>query len=527
MPTLAPCSRTRCVARDPRTGRDSSSARNWVTIYTGHVASRHQFLCSGQIRGGTYDRRGSGPTVRRDRATGVEVALGRRLPRRCRSTRRMPASTNSSNGVQLVEWGCHDRHAETLVDPAGMLDEFNATVRPHPSGARTPVPAPSRRATSSHRAGEHRTSPRTRRCSTRCSQGARRKTARSAICSTKATGTSSSRSSVRRTAPVTSSGSVHDEHHPWHDPRSARALGGRSAARGVRRARRGIGEPRSSTRATDATVYVHLLARDAGALRRHGSCSTRSCGGSTSTRPAPPPRIASRARSTSRPNTLPATARRHGVLVVHRAAAPARGAGPARTDFDGDIPSGSAYAGGGCSPTTPVYGSVRLNLDGREPNGRITKVATASTADWLADRLLELVNVDTGAAAVARRRLHRRPVRTHARRRPRRSHHRMEPHRAHRDRVVARDRGRARPVRPVADRRPSSAAGCCSPGRGHRTRSPARGRCRSSTSRRRSRRRSASPHRPSTASRAPICCPRGPTAELGRAPVEPRSSVRC
>ena len=51
-------------------------------------------------------------------------------------------------------------------------------------------------------------------------------------------------------------------------------------------------------------------------------------------------------------------------------------------------------------PNDSVFGSVRLNLDGREPNGRIRAARKHETAEWLGERLLELVNVDTGRPAV-------------------------------------------------------------------------------------------------------------------------------
>ncbi len=42
-----------------------------------------------------------------------------------------------------------------------------------------------------------------------------------------------------------------------------------------------------------------------------------------------------------------------------------------------------------------------LNLDGREPNGKIRSGHKRDVVEWLAERLLELVNVDSGEPAVA------------------------------------------------------------------------------------------------------------------------------
>jgi len=48
-----------------------------------------------------------------------------------------------------------------------------------------------------------------------------------------------------------------------------------------------------------------------------------------------------------------------------------------------------------------VSGCVRVNLEGREPNGRIAAGQFRAVMYWLAERLRELVNVETGEPAVA------------------------------------------------------------------------------------------------------------------------------
>ena len=51
-------------------------------------------------------------------------------------------------------------------------------------------------------------------------------------------------------------------------------------------------------------------------------------------------------------------------------------------------------------PNDSVCGSVRLNIEGREPHGLIRARRGRDAATWLAERLLELVNVDTGDPVV-------------------------------------------------------------------------------------------------------------------------------
>ena len=48
-----------------------------------------------------------------------------------------------------------------------------------------------------------------------------------------------------------------------------------------------------------------------------------------------------------------------------------------------------------------VFGSVRFNLDGREPSGRIPRSRKRVVRGVARRSLVELVNVDTGSGAVA------------------------------------------------------------------------------------------------------------------------------
>ena len=53
-------------------------------------------------------------------------------------------------------------------------------------------------------------------------------------------------------------------------------------------------------------------------------------------------------------------------------------------------------------PNNTVIGSVRLNVFDREPEGRILRSRSRQAACWLASRLLDLVNLDTGEPVVER-----------------------------------------------------------------------------------------------------------------------------
>src|SRR4249919_50161 len=52
------------------------------------------------------------------------------------------------------------------------------------------------------------------------------------------------------------------------------------------------------------------------------------------------------------------------------------------------------------APNNSVVGAVRLNVAGREPSGRVHPADRGAAIRWLADRLKELVNVETRGRVV-------------------------------------------------------------------------------------------------------------------------------
>ncbi len=101
-------------------------------------------------------------------------------------------------------------------------------------------------------------------------------------------------------------------------------------------------------------------------------------------------------------NAIPRSARRQALAAlidVRRRLVPK--SGPIGTDGRGvELPAWVGERRWWMQPNDSVFGSVRINLDGREPNGKIQAGRKREVAEWLAERLLELINVDTGAAAV-------------------------------------------------------------------------------------------------------------------------------
>ncbi|MDQ1459361.1 MAG: hypothetical protein QOI08_845 [Actinomycetota bacterium] len=375
---------------------------NWVTIHTGTSPARHQFLCSGQVRGGTYEPVWVGP-YGADYGTETPVwkwvsdAGGRVAVLDAPHA----AVTENVNGVQLVEWGCHDRHAETVSWPPSFLAEINETYGPHPIGSRgAPFPhhAP---CDVSHRVGVHRTTAENRTMLDEMIEGTRRKAALARDLLDRGDWDLFYTVFGEAHCAGHQFWKIHDETHPWHDADERRALGGDPLRAVYAALDAGLAELIDRA-GTDATVYVHL----SHGMRSHydGTCVLDPVlwrldeYASRADRRGRFTRVADAAA-----NVLPRPARRRALpslIDLRRKVVASRG--PIGTDGRPvEIPQWVGERRWWMQPNDSVYGAVRLNLDDREASGRIRATAKREAAEWLADRLLELVNVDTGRSAVA------------------------------------------------------------------------------------------------------------------------------
>lgn len=129
---------------------------NWPSFSTGLGPDHHDYLCWVDVDPETYEWVETSPTMVRGRPFWHELAqAGHRV-----AVFDVPHALvdPASDAVQLLEWGCHDRHVGTQSAPVGLVDEIDATIGPHPVGrmdARRPQNfAPCDFA---HRAGDHRT----------------------------------------------------------------------------------------------------------------------------------------------------------------------------------------------------------------------------------------------------------------------------------------------------------------------------------------------------------------------------------
>jgi predicted AlkP superfamily phosphohydrolase/phosphomutase len=361
----------------------------WPAVWTGLPPTRTGYYCWDEIAAGTYEWHETTPTSLRGRPfwealsdAGRHVALVD-IPHAWAST--------ALDGVQLVEYGCHDRHfglsswpPELARDVVGRHGHHDALGISDPWTARQFAPDDY-----VFRAGRYRTAAENRQLLHGLVAGARRKQA----VTTELLG---GRDWDLFAAVFGESHAVghqlwhlHDATHPRHDPAEAATLGDPVLA--VYRALDGVVARHLELVDEDTTVVVHLshgmgphydgthlldvllwrLGRRAGADRGARSPGDRVLG-------------ALGRRS------MPVTAR------ALRAAARGRDGAGAEPTWEYDLADRPFFN----APNNTVWGGVRVNLAGREPAGIVAPEDFDRVCDALADDLRAVVNVDTGEPAV-------------------------------------------------------------------------------------------------------------------------------
>jgi predicted AlkP superfamily phosphohydrolase/phosphomutase len=104
----------------------------WPSLFTARSAEKHGFYCHEELDVGTYDHRATSP--REIQGPPFWDALGRAGNRV--AVIDVPHSVVSGpvNGVQVTEWGCHDRHAGFGTWPPSLAKEIEQRVGFHPVG---------------------------------------------------------------------------------------------------------------------------------------------------------------------------------------------------------------------------------------------------------------------------------------------------------------------------------------------------------------------------------------------------------
>jgi len=128
----------------------------WPTLVTAQSPSRHRYTCWVEVLPGRYELRETTP--REVRGTPFADELGRQGLRTAMLDVPHVDPASEPLGVQLSEWGCHDRHFGPASWPATYLDDVNTRFGPHPVGCAEPAGARQFAPCDyAHRAGAHRT----------------------------------------------------------------------------------------------------------------------------------------------------------------------------------------------------------------------------------------------------------------------------------------------------------------------------------------------------------------------------------
>lgn len=364
---------------------------NWPTIFTSTHPDRHQYLCWDEISGGTYDYRQTTPEEVQGTPFWRELSdAGRRV-----GVMDVPHSVvEPLNGAMVAEWGTHDRHFGTSSWPPELAEELSnrhgahpGTVEPAPFGNFAPCDY-------AHRAGSHRTDEESETFLRELLEGIEQK--RGAALELLDRGEWDLFVNVMGESHCVGHQlwHLHDPSHLHYDPALAARLGGDPLVQVYKRLDEVIGDHLARLGPED-TAYVllahgmaahhdgthlldHVLDRLDWGLDEPGGLGALTNAAAAASRVVPKPlrgealrRLAPllrRRTSTARPDGTPPLAQRRWFLT----------------------------------PNNTVVGAVRLNLSGREPNGRVHPGDRTRVLRWLSERLEELVNVDTGGRVVKR-----------------------------------------------------------------------------------------------------------------------------
>ncbi len=384
-------SSTRVAVRSPL-GIHSSAA--WPTVFTGRGAGEHGYHCWVET---TPDYEDHWTDVAEDVAGTPFWEVLSRAGRRS-AVLDVPHSLPDPDhdGVQLIEWGCHDRHHGTSSVPRSLADELTERFGQHPVGCNdNPTGLPSFAPCDyAHRSGDHRTTDEARSLFDDILIGQARKDAVSL--SLLSEGGWDLFLTVLGESHCTGHQlwAVHDAEHPWHDASVAAGLGDpveivyerldRTLGRLIAAAGddasvlvlvpHGMGPHYSGTPLLDQVLHRIEVADSGGP---QGGAFTRVA---KSLWGALPDRIDEFLR------------RRIATLLRSRLS---RGDTPPdeippRRDRRWFRP-----------PSDEPFGPIRLNVIGRETNGKIAPgTEFDAVCDHLRDELLDLINVETGEPAV-------------------------------------------------------------------------------------------------------------------------------
>ena len=365
----------------------------WVSFASAQRVERHGFHCWEEIDVDTYDRRLRPP--RPDRYDAFWTQIGEAGPRVAAIDVPHSRAPARLNGIEIAEWGCHDRHFGFHACPAPRARALDAAFGLHPVlGADAYEERHFAPDDHVFRAGPHRTAEEDIALVRALVAGVRTKgELLSALLAEEPwslfLGVFGEAHAIGH-----QQWHLHDPAHPRFDAALRHAMGGDPILQVYREIDAALGRLIEEA-PPGATVLIHL-SHGMGAhydgtdlleevlVRLDRIAAGRSPRGGA----------LDRARHALRPavNRLGAMTRRLPIppRLRRRLGQAAKGTGPAsrsqRLFFQ--------------EPNNSVYGGVRLNLVGREPQGRVRAEKADRLLRWLEQELRALVNVETGRAAV-------------------------------------------------------------------------------------------------------------------------------
>ena len=362
---------------------------NWPTLFTATRPDRHGYLCWEEIPGGSYERRMTEPSEL------VGVPFWERLSdagRRVAVFDVPHTMVRPLNGVMVSEWGCHDRHFGTASHPEGLADELSAAHGRHFGSCAPPGTNQFAPCDYTHRDDAHRTETESAALLDEILKGLEQKRAASLDLLDRG-GWDVFLTVLGESHCVGHQlWHLHEPEHPAHDPSLTRQMGG-DPMRTVYRRLDSVVADHLARLGPDDTAYVlmphgmtahhdgtHLFDQ---VLHRLDWALDDPTGLGAATRAA-----ASAAR------LVPAALRRPAL----RAAAPI--VRSRLGEGHEDVLPPPEERRWFMAPNNTVVGAVRLNLAGREPRGRIHPEDRREVLGWIARRLRELVNLDTGGQVV-------------------------------------------------------------------------------------------------------------------------------
>jgi predicted AlkP superfamily phosphohydrolase/phosphomutase len=363
----------------------------WLSMATGHRADRHQFHCWDEVDVASYERRLTSPPAYQEHSVWNALSdAGRRV-----AVLDVPHSrvTGPVNGIQVVEWGAHDRHFGFHTWPPQRAADIDSTFGLHTILGLDAYAVREFAADDyTHRSGLLRTPDEEVSFLTDLMRGlkAKRKLNTALL------------SEDRWDLFLTIFGEshaighqqwhLHDPDHPRFRPDVLEALGGDPIAQVYGELDAGVGDLLAHI--DDDTTVLVLLSHGMGPHYDGTHLFEEVLG-----------RLDAFHERERRESQLPGGAKGSLPRRVRRAirafAVPWRRGVPVQEPFpEFADPYRRARQRYYLEPNNSVVAGVRLNLAGREPHGYVEPSDVDAVVRQLTDDLLELVNVETGGAVV-------------------------------------------------------------------------------------------------------------------------------